>query len=87
MIFSSLEFIFIFLPILLIIYYITPNKYRNYVLLFGSIIFYFIGVKDHQAYMLLLAISVIINYFIGRLIGKNKKYSKIMLIFGIIYNL
>lgn len=87
MIFSSLEFIFIFLPILLIIYYITPNKYRNYVLLFGSIIFYFIGVKDHQAYMLLLAISVIINYFIGRLIGNNKKYSKIMLIFGIIYNL
>ena len=87
MIFSSLEFIFIFLPILLIIYYITPNKYRNYVLLFGSIIFYFIGVKDHQAYMLLLAISVIINYFIGRLIEKNKKYSKIMLIFGIIYNL
>ncbi len=87
MIFSSLEFIFIFLPILLIIYYITPNKYRNYVLLFGSIIFYFIGVKDHPAYMLLLAISVIINYFIGRLIGKNKKYSKIMLIFGIIYNL
>ena len=71
MIFSSLEFIFIFLPILLIIYYITPNKYRNYVLLFGSIIFYFIGVKDHQAYMLLLAISVIINYFIGRLIGKK----------------
>ena len=87
MIFSSLEFIFIFLPILLIIYYITPNKYRNYVLLFGSIIFYFIGVKDHPAYMLLLAISVIINYFIGRLIEKNKKYSKIMLIFGIIYNL
>ena len=87
MIFSSLEFIFIFLPILLIIYYITPNKYRNYILLFGSIIFYFLGVKDHPEYLLILLISVIINYFFGRLIGKNEKYSKLILILGIICNL
>ena len=47
MIFSSLEFIFIFLPLFLILYFVSPTKYKNYVLLIGSIIFYIIGAWEH----------------------------------------
>ena len=85
MLFSSIEFIFLFFPIFVILYYIIPNKYRNYVLLIGSLIFYYIGIKDIPIYFVLMIISTIINYLFGILIGNNKK--KIYLIFGIIYNL
>lgn len=84
MLFSSLEFIFLFFPIFIIIYYIIPNKYRNYVLLLGSLIFYFIGVKNMPTYFLLVIISTLINYLFGILIGNNKK--KLYLSLGIIYN-
>lgn len=41
--FSSLEFLFRFLPIFLIIYYLVPVKYKNPVLFFGSLVFYAMG--------------------------------------------
>lgn len=83
MIFSSLEFIFIFLPIFLILYYIFPVKYRNYILLIGSIIFYIIGSWGHPYYIILLVVTTFVNYKIGKKLGKNKK----IFIFGIIYNI
>ena len=43
MLFSSLSFIFIFLPVFLAAYYLTPERYRNVTLLIGSLIFYAIG--------------------------------------------
>lgn len=85
MIFSSLKFIFIFLPIFLILYFIFPIKYRNYILLIGSIIFYIIGSWGKPHYIALLAITILINYNIGKKLAKNKE--KKTLIFGIIYNL
>ena len=100
MVFSSLEFIFIFLPIFLIIYFCTPKKYRNYILLIGSIIFYIVGCWKKPHYLILLVLSLIINFIIGRMIEKNillenenkktieksKSKSKKILIIGIIYN-
>lgn len=53
--FSGLEFIFRFLPVFLAVYYITPKKYRNTVLLFGSIVFYAMG----EPYYVLLLITVV----------------------------
>ena len=43
MVFSSFEFLFRFLPIFLILYYITPRNYKNHVLFAGSILFYALG--------------------------------------------
>ena len=43
MLFSSITFIYYFLPILLIVYFIMPNKYKNTVLLIFSLLFYFLG--------------------------------------------
>lgn len=85
MIFSSLEFIFIFLPIFFILYFTVPIKYRNYILLIGSLIFYTIGSWNHPNYIILLLSAILINYNIGKKISKNK--NKFLLSFGIIYNL
>ena len=40
MVFSSMEFLFRFLPLFLLIYFVTKPKYRNVVLLLGSLVFY-----------------------------------------------
>lgn len=63
MVFSSFEFLFRFLPIFLIIYYITPKKYKNAVLFAASIAFYTVGEAE---YVLLLLLCVFINYFMGQ---------------------
>lgn len=83
MLFSSITFIYFFLPILILIYFITPKKYRNIPLLLFSLIFYFLG---EPKYIIILLASCIINYYLSILISK-KKYSKIFLIISLIYNI
>ena len=55
--FSSLEFLFRFLPIFLIIYYLVPVKYKNPVLFFGSLVFYAMG-SWKDALLLLFSMSI-----------------------------
>lgn len=62
MVFSSLEFIFHFFPIFLIVYFATKDKYRHFVLLIGSLVFYSFG---QPVYLLLLAISVLTNFLVS----------------------
>ena len=45
MVFSSITFLFLFLPVVLAVYYIAPEKYKNIILLISSIIFYAWGDK------------------------------------------
>ena len=82
MLFSSITFIYYFLPILLIIYFATKNKYKNLVLFLFSLIFYFYGEKE---YTLILIFSCIFNYLYGFIISKHK--NKILLAINIIINL
>ena len=82
MLFSSITFIYVFLPILLITYYITPTKYKNIILLIFSLLFYSLG---EPKYIIILILSCIINYYLSKLL--NKKYKKIILIIAIIYNI
>lgn len=69
MVFSSLEFIFGFLPLFLIVYYCMKDKYKNVILFAGSLIFYAIG---EPIYVLLMILSVIVNYYGGILIDKKE---------------
>lgn len=69
MVFSSVEFILFFLPIFLIVYYITPVSYRNAVLLFGSLIFYAYG---EPKYIVLLLASMVLNYWLARGMASKK---------------
>ena len=70
MVFSSNIFLFFFLPIFLIAYFVTPQKFRNYTLLFFSLIFYAYGAPD---FVFLLVGECIINYFIVRGMAKTEK--------------
>ncbi len=84
MVFSSVTFLFYFLPIVLIIYYIVPNKCKNVVLLISSLLFYFYG---EPKYVWLMIISIITTYIFGILMDKYKKQSKLFLIISIIISI
>lgn len=85
MVFSSISFIFYFLPVVLVAYFITPRKFRNIVLLAGSILFYAFG---EPIYVLLLVFSSIIDFIHGLIIEKHRgaKKAKIALISSILIN-
>ncbi|MBQ8824788.1 MAG: MBOAT family protein, partial [Ruminococcus sp.] len=86
MVFSSINFIFTFLPIFLIAYYFTPAKFKNAVLLTGSIVFYALGDKY---YTFLLIGSLLVNYLLGRAIGDNSQYPskrKMWFVIAMIFN-
>ena len=69
MIFNSLNFIFIFLPLISFLYYLSQKRYRNYILLILSLVFYaYLGIR----YLVILFISIFINYFGTLLMSLNK---------------
>ena len=78
MVFTSISFIYYFLPLLLICYFVVPKKFRNIILLMFSVLFYFYG---EPKYILLMLIEVLISYVVGLLIDKYK--NKNILIIGI----
>ena len=82
MLFSSITFIYYFLPILLIVYFLAPSKYKNLVLLIFSLIFYFLG---EPKYILILISSCLVNYYLGKLIPSSK-HPKLILTTAIFYN-
>ncbi|HBR01481.1 MAG TPA: transcriptional regulator [Ruminiclostridium sp.] len=86
MVFSSITFLYFFLPVVLVLYFITPNKFKNYILLIASLFFYFCG---EPKYTLLLIASITINYFYGILIEKHRgaKIAKCAVVSSIIANL
>ncbi|MBQ8472589.1 MAG: MBOAT family protein [Bacilli bacterium] len=83
MLFSSITFLYYFLPILLIIYFLSKNKYKNLVLLIFSLLFYFLG---EPKYIIILILSCLVNYYLSKLIEK-KEHKKIYLIIAIFYNI
>lgn len=83
MAFSSLEFIFQFLPIFLAAYYLTPAAYRNWTLLAGSLVFYFVGVKNKLWAMALLAVMVLVTYVAGLLLEREKPNRKAALVLSL----
>lgn len=86
MIFSSIEFLFFFLPIFLILYYILPFKIKNIVLLIASLLFYSWG---EPVYVILMIISSLAGYILGILIDKTSKPSKksLLLCVSVIINI
>ena len=64
MVFSSLTFMFVFLPIVLILYYIVPKKFKNLFILISGLIFYAWG---EPVYVLIMIVSTLIDYTAGLL--------------------
>lgn len=63
MLFQSLSFVWVFLPISLAVYYLSPPKTRNGVLLFFSLVFYGLG---EFWYLPAALLSVVMDYFLGK---------------------
>lgn len=79
MLFTSISFLYYFLPIVLIIYFIMPNKYRNFLLFVSSMFFYFYG---EPKYIILILLEILIAYFGAIIIDKTK--NKTIFIFTIL---
>ena len=86
MVFSSITFILYFLPLFFTSYYIFPNKYKNYIILFFSIIFYSWGAPT---FIFILMSSTILDFYIVKQLykSKTKKKKNLFLIFSICTNL
>ena len=80
MVFSSITFLFYFLPIVLAVYYLVPKKCKNIVLLISSLAFYFYG---EPKYTILMLFSIACTYIFGLLIDKYPKHKKTFLIISI----
>ena len=70
MLFSSIPFLYYFLPAVLLTYFIAPKKFKNAVLLASSLIFYAWG---EPKYVIIMLISVTAGYLSGLLIEKNRE--------------
>lgn len=87
MVFSSLFFTFAFLPVTVILYYSLGKHLRNIVLLTASLFFYAWG---EPVYVLLMCGSIMINYCIGTLLGRDdttRRKRKLFLIISLVFNL
>lgn len=87
MVFSSLIFLFMFLPMVLTLYYITPKRYRNLTLFIVDLIFYAWG---EPQLVILMLVSIILNYTAGIIIAVNrerKAIAKSAFILSIVLNL
>lgn len=87
MVFSSTIFLCVYLPLVLLGYYICPKKGKNLFLLIVSLIFYAWG---EPKYVFLMIFSILVNYVFGLLMDKhreNKKRLKLMLVISVIIDL
>lgn len=87
MLFSSITFIFVFLPFVVAFYYLVPQRFQNPVMLIASLVFYAWG---EPMYIVLLILSAVFNYFCGRDIEEKKgvpQLAKRSLIMAIVVNL
>lgn len=87
MVFSSLQFVLGFMPIFFIVYYISPSGYKNIILLFGSLAFYFIGTANHPYHFILFTASILSDFAVGHCIEKFGKFKKTFLILDVGFHL
>ena len=84
MVFSSNIFLFFFLPIFLVLYFLTPKKFRNYTLLLFSLVFYAYGAPD---FLLLLVGECVVNYYLVNGMVKAKRGKKLFCAASILISL
>ncbi|MCI8429653.1 MAG: MBOAT family protein [Lachnospiraceae bacterium] len=89
MVFSSFTFLFHFLPAFLILYFLAPSAWKNAVIFLASLIFYFYGVKEHPFYLVLMLISILVNYTAARLMTgcRTRRTRSVWLAAGLTWNL
>ena len=83
MLFSSVPFLFYFLPAALILYFLVPGRFKNFILLLASLFFYAWG---EPKYVLLMLVSIAQGYLFGLLVEKHRgeKASKLFLALSVL---
>ena len=88
MLFSSIPFLYYFLPLTLLCYFLAPRRAKNAVLLLFSLVFYAWG---EPKYVLFMVVSILQGYFFGRLVEKyrisNPRRSKLFLTASVLFSL
>ncbi len=88
MVFSSLLFLFLYLPVVLVIYYVTPRRFRNLFLFLANLVFYGWG---EPVYVTLMIFSTVVDYTCGRFISKYRHHddrkAKRFLVASVVINL
>lgn len=88
MVFSSLTFLFAYFPIVLLVYFLSPLRFRNFILLIVSLFFYGWG---EPKYIIVMVFSIFVNWLFGYPIQKyrdtNKNIAKKWLTLCIVFNL
>lgn len=86
MLFSSITFLYYFLPIVLIVYFLTPKKGKNLILMIASFVFYGWG---EPVYLLFMFLSIAVHYVLALLIERHqeRKLAKFWLVLAITFSL
>ena len=84
MLFSSIPFLFYFLPVVLLLYGISPKKLKNFTLLVCSLVFYAWG---EPRLVVLMLVTVLIGYVLGLLTERFPKFKKLFLVLSLVLSL
>lgn len=84
MLFSSIPFLYYFLPCVLILYFAVPARGKNIILLLASLVFYAWG---EPRLVLLMLITITVGYILGVLTEDHPKYKKWFLVLAMIFSL
>jgi len=86
MVFSSITFLYYFLPLVIGVYFVCPKKLKNGVLLFSSLIFYGWG---EPKYIIFMVLSIVVNYILGLLIERysGSAWGKRWLLVSVVFSL
>ncbi len=85
-VFSSLEFIGVFLPLFFLFYFLVPDRFKNVILLIGSLTFYFVGAWNNPEHLILLLLCILFDFAAGLLVEKSRR-RKVYLAMGILFHL
>ncbi|OYZ85790.1 MAG: acyltransferase, partial [Xanthobacter sp. 17-67-6] len=85
MTFASIQFLFYFLPLFLLLYFSAKQiKTKNFIFVVFSLIFYSVGYTPH---LLILLFSIAVNYYVALAVDRNEgARRKRFLILGVIFN-
>ena len=85
MLFSSIPFLYYFLPAVLLVYFLVPKAARNAVLLISSLVFYGWG---EPKYVFLMAVTILLFYLCGRMMGRcGRKGQRVFLLISVVISL
>jgi len=85
-VFSSLPFLFVFLPLFFLVYGLAPTRWKNTLLFAGSVAFYAYGALETPGYIALLLVTIAVNWFVGLRMAPGRSHRKLWLILGLIYD-